>query len=282
MIFPMLLRRPLLTVALLVSSVVQAAAPKADSPELAELRRAALEAEASGSRGRSIKAWQRLLEVAPHDWRGQLGLGHQFLRVGNSTGAVEHLSAALAQPRPDATADDTLRLTVDLACAKSRVSAYPEAVAFRKQAKALGATDEQFEECSYRSDPDEGKARVLATLERTQCFGDCPVYSVVVRADGVVEWSGRKHVAHVGPAKGQLTPAQVEALKKLFVDAKFLDLKGDPECFDATDAPSAITSFDDGRRQRTVRHYYGCRSADPKLTPLEAGFDALVSKPWLE
>jgi hypothetical protein len=60
-----------------------------------------------------------------------------------------------------------------------------------------------------------GESRVEApvvTLERTACFGGCPVYRVSVAADGTVTFEGRAHVRQLGAASGRIPPAREEAL----------------------------------------------------------------------
>ena len=38
------------------------------------------------------------------------------------------------------------------------------------------------------------------TLERTPCFGTCPVYTVAISRSGEVTFDGKRHVAHTGQA----------------------------------------------------------------------------------
>ena len=61
---------------------------------------------------------------------------------------------------------------------------------------------------------------VLASLERTACFGFCPVYTVTVHADGSVDYHGERFVVTQGDQSGQLTAEQMTALQaKLNVPA---------------------------------------------------------------
>lgn len=262
-----------------VSLASSAAGPA--SSDVEELRRDALKAEAEGSQNRALATWERIVALAPHDWRALYAAGHHFLRVGNVSGAAERLESALAEPRPEGTADFTQRIVVELACAKSRQEKFSEALQLRARGVALGATDAQFDECRYKRDPEEGKPRIIATLERTECFGTCPVYRVTVRADGSVEWLGQGHVAKPGVATAKLSNATLAALRKLFTDAKYFDLKGDADCHEMTDQPSVITSYDDGTNKRTIRHYLGCSRAPSGLSALEERFDALVTTEWV-
>ena len=44
------------------------------------------------------------------------------------------------------------------------------------------------------SAPQDAKAKVLATLQRTMCLGTCPVYKLTIYNDGRVEWEGSHYV----------------------------------------------------------------------------------------
>lgn len=41
-------------------------------------------------------------------------------------------------------------------------------------------------------------------LERTACFGTCPVYQVIIFADGTINYEGRNHVNQIGFYTGTL------------------------------------------------------------------------------
>jgi hypothetical protein len=130
--------------------------------------------------------------------------------------------------------------------------------------------------------PDAGvkpKPPLLATLQRTGCYGTCPTYLVTVDADGLVEWEGKKFVQSKGRRTAQLSPADLAALKQAFADAKYTTLSGNFACYEMTDNPHAVTSYVDGQRTITIDHYYGCRSTPGvnTLTALEDRFDKVVN-----
>jgi hypothetical protein len=127
------------------------------------------------------------------------------------------------------------------------------------------------------SAPAPERGAVLATLERTVCFGTCPSYRVTVFSDGRVQWEGASFVKVKGKATAKLTPAELAALRDAFRDAKYF-ARQDADCYDVTDNPSANTSFDDGKQKKSIKHYYGCRSSKdaPALTALENKIDAIL------
>jgi hypothetical protein len=63
------------------------------------------------------------------------------------------------------------------------------------------------------------------TLERTECFGTCPVYSVTIRGDGAVIYRGDKCVAVAGKERYQVSRDKVLELLNEFYARRFFDLK---------------------------------------------------------
>ncbi len=112
----------------------------------------------------------------------------------------------------------------------------------------------------------------LASLSRGPCFGRCPEYQVEVFSDGRVRFEGRRHVATVGEAVGQLDAAQLSALEARFEAARFTDFAGRYERADTTDLPVVVLAY----QGRAVRHALGDSSAPAALTQLEDDVDTLL------
>jgi hypothetical protein len=101
------------------------------------------------------------------------------------------------------------------------------------------------------------------TLERSECFGTCPVYRVEVARDGLVTFTGKAHVLakngnrRLGPTAFKPLVAHLEAGGFFNLDSAYVP--GRPGCIHAaTDAPSATLTVIAGMRKKTVRYYYGC------------------------
>jgi hypothetical protein len=136
---------------------------------------------------------------------------------------------------------------------------------------------------SNNGNPPGGKHEPLATLERTPCFGTCPVYKVTIFRDGVVEYEGIRFVKVPGRATGQLSARQLAELRTLFQRNGYLGLASSYVRQDATDQPSAFTSYSPAPDQtKSVRHYLGDRSAPEALTRVEEGIDRIVNiEQWI-
>lgn len=121
-----------------------------------------------------------------------------------------------------------------------------------------------------------GASPVMVTLERTACYGRCPVYKVSVLRDGTVSWDGERFVKTTGKATAKLPASAMSELAKAFARAGFFALHDKYESYDVTDNPSAIVSFDDGKRNKTIRHYHGDSSSPKELYELEDRIDQLL------
>jgi Domain of unknown function (DUF6438) len=122
----------------------------------------------------------------------------------------------------------------------------------------------------------------VVTLERTPCFGTCPVYQVALYRSGLVRYVGRHHVAHSGNASAEIPPARVDSLLGELEAGGYFGFADDyvmdsPDCgMYATDSPSVITTVTAGDRRKTIRHDYGCNAAPRDLARLERMIDEVA------
>ncbi len=60
------------------------------------------------------------------------------------------------------------------------------------------------------------------TMSRGACFGRCPIYSVTIKSNGMVQYKGRNFTDHIGVYERKLTPQQtgqvLQAFKEYRVD----------------------------------------------------------------
>lgn len=140
--------------------------------------------------------------------------------------------------------------------------------------------------CAPRPEPEASVATrgdtTLVTLERTPCFGACPVYTVSISGDGAVRFVGTRFTAHIGEASAEIAPAEVtnlvEELRRggyfELADAYVADAPGCGRY--ATDSPTVITSVDANGVRKEVRHDYGCGEAPAVLAGLERRIDEVA------
>ena len=124
------------------------------------------------------------------------------------------------------------------------------------------------------------------TLERTSCFGTCPVYKVTVRRDGSVAYDGKQFVRVTGHRTHKIPAEQFQKLAREIQRIGFFNLKDkysskenpDGSIEVVTDQPSRITTVRAGKLHKRVENYYG---GPESLTRLETLIDTLAgSSAW--
>ena len=102
--------------------------------------------------------------------------------------------------------------------------------------------------------PQDGPAITEISLERTPCFGSCPVDKVVLRRDGTATYIGRRFVERMGTHEGKFAKGDFERLAKLM---QSMDFFGMEDRYDRpiTDHPSVITTAVRGGETKRVVNY---------------------------
>jgi Domain of unknown function (DUF6438) len=129
---------------------------------------------------------------------------------------------------------------------------------------------------SNRGGASSGAHEPMATIERTPCFGWCPVYKVTVFRDGTLEYDGDSYVKTKGKATGRLSADQLAKLDELFQANNYLALADRYTDANVTDMPSVNTSYTVGGKTKTVEHYQGNNSAPAGLSVVEEGIDRII------
>ena len=117
-------------------------------------------------------------------------------------------------------------------------------------------------------------------LERTACYGSCPIYTVSVDDNCEVRWLGRDYVEIKGARIWAISRIKMDLLHKCLERYDFLNLdKPQMKLFGlcGSDGPSCITTaiFADGSRKR-INHNMGDESMPEQLTRLEDRIDAIL------
>ena len=123
---------------------------------------------------------------------------------------------------------------------------------------------------------------LVITLERTVCYGTCPIYKLTLDGDGRVIYEGEEHVRVIGTSTTQISLRRVKKIVSEFYNVDYFSLKDDYLEWDITDMPGAITAITINGKTKTIRHYHGDKSAPKELTKLEDRIDEIVgSQRWI-
>lgn len=131
-------------------------------------------------------------------------------------------------------------------------------------------------------------ARPAISLERTPCFGGCPVYTISVSPSGQVTFEGKAHVRQLGTASGQIPRQQVDSLLVEMERAGYFGFASRYAVSEAscgryvTDLPSAISAATLRGRTKRIEHDHGCGGAPGALAVLEKRIDEVLgSEQWI-
>ena len=123
-----------------------------------------------------------------------------------------------------------------------------------------------------------GQDNATITIERTPCFGKCPVYRLTLRGDGTVVFEGKANTDSTGRFVGRVSPANVAALLRFANEIAYFSFAdtyamGQGCAPYIADMPHVITSIALPARTKRVDADHGCAAVPPRLSELESKID---------
>lgn len=115
----------------------------------------------------------------------------------------------------------------------------------------------------------------MITLEKTECYGRCPVYKLMIYDDGQALYQGISHVDKIGEYQQQLPADTIASLIQHFEQSGFWSLK-DEYVADVTDLPVTYLSFQYQGKHKKIKNLI---QAPAELTALENRIAALGESP---
>jgi hypothetical protein len=112
-------------------------------------------------------------------------------------------------------------------------------------------------------------------LERSACYGDCPIYSVELHADGTVDYIGVAHVERSGRHRGTIPESWFRSLAELALDIGYFELESSYSC-QVTDSPTVYSSATRNGRRKIIRHYAPGMTGPARLRAFEEAVDHFV------
>ena len=100
----------------------------------------------------------------------------------------------------------------------------------------------------------EGANPAIIRIERTRCYGPCPIYSAVIYKDGKVEYHGVEFVRVKGTCVSHVSTNDLRSILREVSSEKFLALRSSygPA---GTDAPSTSLTVNVSGRTKVVTDY---------------------------
>lgn len=121
--------------------------------------------------------------------------------------------------------------------------------------------------------PPHNLTDVEITLERTACYGPCPIYSVAIYGDGTVIYDGKQFVKIEGTRTYTIPKESVDEIVRMFYEINYFSLNDNYDA-NVTDLPTIITSIKIENQTKTVSNY---GNAGPvRLQDLESKIDEIT------
>lgn len=117
---------------------------------------------------------------------------------------------------------------------------------------------------------------LVAYLERTRCFGVCPVYSIHIYRSGCVVYEGNEHVKQLGNHFAFIDRNTLEGIGRKAEELGFFDLKDEYRNPYLTDFPTVYVEVRFKGKIKRVHHY----DAEPprNLVEMEDYIDKLFGE----
>lgn len=122
----------------------------------------------------------------------------------------------------------------------------------------------------------DGEPRTLvASMQRTKCYGKCPNYEAKVFSNGLVLFDGKAHSKRVGLHEAYLLEADIDSLLSQAEQLSYFDLSQNyPENgFVLLELPSTITYLKQGEKEHTIKNNH---NAPKQLRVYERYFEELL------
>lgn len=123
--------------------------------------------------------------------------------------------------------------------------------------------------CSAEQSADAPRPEIKSVkLQRTACYGTCPVYTVEISSDRVVKYVGKEHVGKFGNQSATVSTLDFAFLVAAIERVKPFSLRDtysrqEDGCGPiATDFPSIIITVQTSGAQKTVNYYTGCKGLE--------------------
>ncbi|MBL4710676.1 MAG: hypothetical protein JKY48_19800 [Flavobacteriales bacterium] len=124
----------------------------------------------------------------------------------------------------------------------------------------------------YKMVEKEIPSDAVARIQRTPCFGKCPVYTLTVFNDGRVEYFGKRNTPRDGRFETKVDEAVLNDIKAKAGEFGFFELNNIYDKQAITDIPSTITSVRNGDEMKTVINRF---EGPNNLRSFERYFDGL-------
>lgn len=95
------------------------------------------------------------------------------------------------------------------------------------------------------------------SLERTACYGTCPIDTLILRLDGTAVYTGKQYTQRIGQFTGTLRKSDFDKLVQRLISAGFFELKNEYGRRGPDSSYTVIRATRDGEQKSVVNHENG-------------------------
>ncbi len=119
-------------------------------------------------------------------------------------------------------------------------------------------------------------------IQRTACYGMCPIYKLVLYGTGKVEFEGFKFTKTEGLVSAEIPVDSARALIQRIEESGFFSWNNEYQRQDATDLPSVWVTVTINGKRKLIKHYKGDSTAPEELSHIEQYIDEITnSEQWV-
>ncbi len=96
----------------------------------------------------------------------------------------------------------------------------------------------------------------VITMEKTACYGACPVYTLSIYNSGILVLTGKENIPYKGMFCSKLKRAEWTRIKQAFISSQFFSFK-DQYTSQLKDLPSTFVTFRWDGKSKTIEDYDG-------------------------
>lgn len=111
------------------------------------------------------------------------------------------------------------------------------------------------------------------TIQRTACFGTCPIFVMTVNNKGEVDYQGERFVKNVGHFRKSLDQTKFKSIVEQMQKSNIHDMKDDYNNEGISDLPSVILTYTAEGKTKKVLCRYQCPA---EFTALVLNIEALI------
>ena len=129
---------------------------------------------------------------------------------------------------------------------------------------------------NYKDFPGEPADSLVASIERTRCFGVCPYYSIKIYRSGYVLYEGYDHVPNVGRFYTRLSQEQLLSIGLKAEETGYFNLENEYRNPHLTDFPTIYSEVRFRGKKKKITRYDA--SPPEALVKMENFLDSLFTK----